>query len=54
MKVRLIKYVDSCTNNNQAKCSSGFKEMTEEGYGGLRYHKRHPESKNKTLFQIKN
>lgn len=50
MKVRIIKCLDSCTNNNQAKYSSDFKEMTEEGYDDLQYHKRHQESKEETLF----
>lgn len=50
MKVRIIKCFDSCTNNNQAKCSSDFKEMTEEAYDGLQYHKRHQESRGNTLL----
>lgn len=49
MKVRIIKCLDSCTNN-QAKCSSDFKEMTEEAYDGLQYHKRHQESRGNTLL----
>jgi len=48
MKVRIIRCLD--TNNNQAKCSSNFKDMTKEGYDGLQYHERHQASKEKTLF----
>lgn len=49
MKVRTIKYLHNCKNSNQAKRSSDFKEMTEEGYDGLQYRKRHQESKEGTI-----
>lgn len=34
------------------KCSSDFKDMTEEGYDGLQYHKQHQESKKEDALEL--